>query len=185
MLARSSDSSGRFNQIFLESLADQWPSVTQQWQLFVTQMDYGYDVAREAIDPRPLQSLPAAGGNFVLQANRGWQSTGYTITAGSTLRISGEGQFQLANDPQPWISEAGGLTIEYYRGKPLGLLLAAVSEPGEAGLTRLADPQPIGLVGRLECSRPGILYVRVNDAPSQLADNQGQLQVSIQVDPDN
>lgn len=185
MLARSGDSSGRFNQIFLESLADQWPSVTQQWQLFVTQMDYGYDVAREAIDPRPLQSLPAGGGNFVLQANRGWQSTGYTITAGSTLRISGEGQFQLANDPQPWISEAGGLTIEYYRGKPLGLLLAAVSEPGEAGLTRLADPQPIGLVGQLKCSLPGILYVRVNDAPSQLADNQGQLQVTIQVDPDN
>ena len=64
-------------------------------------------------------------------------------------------------------------------------LLAAVSEPGEAGLTRLADPQPIGLLGRLECSRPGILYVRVNDVPSQLADNQGQLQVTIQVDLDN
>lgn len=180
LIAHSRDSSGTFNEVLLRSLADEWPRVSQEWQLYVLGMDYGYDVAREAIDPRDVKPLPQDGGSFTVRADRGWQSTGYRIEAGATLELTARGQFQLASDPRPWISEAGGVTIEYHRGKPLGMLLAAVAYPGEAGLTRLANPHPLGVSGKLECAQEGILYLRVNDRPSRLSDNKGQLEVSIQ-----
>lgn len=62
-----------FSQRFYDSLQDDWPSVARQWHVFIANLDYGYDVAREAIDPkpavdlrppvRPSRSQPIAAGN--------------------------------------------------------------------------------------------------------------------------
>ena len=179
MIRHSRDSSGGFSEHFLRSLQDEWPRIQQEWQLFLFNIQYGYDIPREAIEDRPIVMFPEGGGTHVLQADRGWQSTGFQIPAGSRLQLAASGQFQLGTDPVPWISEAEGVTVVYHRGQPLGRLLAAVAQPGEQGQTRLARPHAVGASGTLDCPEGGILYLRVNDAPSQLADNKGQLSVRI------
>jgi hypothetical protein len=179
MIRHSGDSSGNFSEHFLRSLEEEWPRIQQEWQLFIFNIQYGYDIPREAIVDKPVVAFPEDGGTCVLQAGRGWQSTGFQIPGGTRLQLSARGQFQLAAEPLPWISEADGITLEYYRGKPLGKLLAAVAQPGENGQTRLARPLAVGASGTFDCQQEGILYLRVNDAPSQLADNRGQLSVRI------
>ena len=76
------------------------------------------------------------------------------------------------------------MTIRYYRGRPLGMLLAAVSDeaspPGT--LTPLAAPQPIGAAAAISPETSGTLYLRLNESPAGpagLADNAGTLSVRI------
>ena len=181
MIRHSRDSSGEFSEQFLHSVEDEWPRLHQQWQLFAVNIEYGYDIPREAITSTPVMVLPDEGGTVTLQADRGWQSTGYEVPDGTRLELTASGRFQLATDPAPWISEADGVTARYYKGKPLGKLLAAVDRPGDTaqGLTRLVRPEAIGSSGTLDCQQGGVLYLRINDAPSGLSDNQGQLTVKI------
>jgi hypothetical protein len=76
--------------------------------------------------------------------------------------------------------------VTYYAGRPLGLLLAAVSD--ETGHTvsenMFLDPAPVGLGTDVAFRQSGTLYLRVNDAPSQLADNTGQVTVTIGLPPE-
>lgn len=171
-----------FSRRFYDGLKDQWLPLSEDWQLFVGECDYGYDVARAAIVRKNAVELPAAGSTITIAADRGWQSAGFRLQAGTKYRLAAEGRFQVANSPKPWPCEAGGVTIRYHRGHPLGMLLAAISDvEGDAPtMTPLAAPQPIGLAGELVPERTGTLYLKINEAPSGLADNTGQLRVQIQ-----
>ena len=77
--------------------------------------------------------------------------------------------------------EPGGVTIRYYRGRPLGMLLGAVraDTPGATGPNGLLKPLPLGLDTTLTAPRDGTLYLRINDSPGELADNAGSLAVEI------
>ena len=57
-------------------------------------------------------------------ADRGWQSSGVRVDAGKSYRLRAAGRYQVADRPQPWPCEPGGVSIRYYRGRPLGILLA-------------------------------------------------------------
>jgi hypothetical protein len=172
----------RFDQLYQEDRN----RVTPQWQMFVEHLDYGYDLQREAIVYRDSQPLPAGGSEAEVQADRGWQATGVRVEAGTVYRLSAAGRFQIAMRSQAWRSEPNGVTIEYYAGRPLGLLLAAVSD--ETGHTvsenMFLDPAPVGLGTDVAFRQSGTLYLRVNDAPSQLADNTGQVTVTIGLPPE-
>ena len=181
------DSSPEFSLDLVKAYGEQWFQVRQQWQVFVMNIEYGFDIAREAIDVVEVRPLELAAEVIPVRADRGWQSTGLRVTAGMKLAITATGRFVIhredsAEQPQgvPWESEAGGITIRYHRGQPLGKLLIALDEPQQLGETGLANYGPVGEGGDIMIPSNGVLYFRVNDSPAELAANEGALQVTVQ-----
>lgn len=171
-----------FSREFYNDLLTDWPAIQQDWQLFVSELDYGYDVVRAATVHSPLgEQLPAAGKKIKIAADRGWQSTGIAVEAGKTYRISASGRFQIAKQPQPWVCEPNGVTLRFYQGQPLGVLLASVSDPADSGAPALLLRwQVVGLGTELTPEKAGTLYLRMNENPAGLADNSGHADVEIQ-----
>ena len=85
----------------------------------------------------------------------------------------------MASAPQVWDCEPGGVTIRYYHGQPLGILLAAIRATGGAGSSGLIKPIVIGSGATLTPQYTGTLYLRVNESAGGLADNQGTLEVEV------
>ena len=189
-----------FNTRFRRLFAKDWQALEAEWQVFVANMDYGYDFARMAIDFRP--GAPLIGTQQVtVAADKGWQSSGIRLEAGHYYRLQAEGRYQVAAGPPAWHSEPGGVTIRYYRGRPLGQLLgallpesaeadsnkqqpAATPGDGENSAAKLFQPgwgQPatIGLETVLAPTKSGTLYLRINESAADLADNAGQLTVRV------
>jgi hypothetical protein len=102
------------------------------------------------------------------------------LEAGQHYQLRATGRYQLAGQPRVWWCEPNGVSIRYYHGQPLGILLAAVrSDDGATGSSGLLLPQVVGLETVLTAPRDGTLYLRINDAPDSLADNQGTLTVEV------
>jgi hypothetical protein len=183
--SRTGDRTNDFSKQFYDSVKEHWREIDEDWQVFVTDCDYGYDFARAAIVRKPAADLPAGGATVSIAADRGWQSTGLKLRAGQAYQLAASGRFQVASEPKPWPCEAGGVTIRYHRGRPLGMLLAAVSDeempPGP--LTPLVAPQPIGAAATITPQMSGTLYLRINESPAGLADNAGTLTVRIESTP--
>lgn len=176
------DRSKRFTQQFMDELAPDWSQVVEQWQLFLAEMDYGYDVERAAVSYlKKVEPIPEDGILFEIASDRGWQSSGLRVEAGQKLLIRAQGRYQVAKQPSPWWCEPDGVTIQYYRGKPLGALLVAVRDelkPLES-TSPLVAPTIIGSRIELEFEGPGTLFFRINESPASLADNQGELKINI------
>jgi hypothetical protein len=170
-----------FNERLRREFATDWPQLAEEWQLFVEHLEYGYDLTREAIDFRPGKLLAATGTKVKVAADRGWQSTGLTLEAGKGYRLRATGRFQVASDPQPWPSGPAGVTIRYWEGKPLGMMLAAVHpEPFDpSSQSSLLKPIAIGEDATIEPAITGTLYLRINDSPAELNDNAGSVEVRI------
>jgi len=170
--------------------ADGKRRLAERWQMFVADLDYGYDFARMQTDLSPSSAaLLTAPASVAVQADRGWQNTGLHLQGGKLYQLEAKGRFQIARepaaeggDPVAWESEAGGVTLRYYRGQPLGRLLAAIRpddfDPSKE-LTPLAKPEPIGAGGEFTPPRSGTLFLKINDAPGELADNAGSLEVEV------
>ena len=181
--SKSSDRSSDFSKGLIERVGTQWPAVREDWQLFIVNVDYGYDVARSAVVRKAVAAgLPAQGAKATIAADRGWQSTGLRLEGGKKYRLKASGRYEVARTPQVWTCEPGGVTIRYHQGAPLGMLLASVGDLDQptSGVTPLARAQPIGLAGELEPASTGTLYLKINDSPAELADNAGTLSVEIQ-----
>ncbi len=170
-----------FDRCLSELFQTQGRRLSEQWQLFARHLDYGFEIAREAIVYTAERPLPESGTSVHVAADRGWQSTGIRLEPAVPYLLESTGRFQIGTEPKTWWCEPGGVTIAYYRGRPLGMLLAAVSDPSQPlrGTSPLALPEPIGLGGSITAPEGGILFLRINDDPSQLADNAGELLVTI------
>lgn len=107
-------------------LTDDWALLEAQWQVFASELEHGYDFERAALDLSAGRPLGDDSAEVAVAADRGWQNTGLVLEAGRTYRLSAAGRYQLADRPRVWWSEPGGVSIRYYRGRPLGQLLAAV-----------------------------------------------------------
>jgi len=179
--------STEFNALFRKRFAADMAEMNREWAVFVAGLEYGVDVPRTAIDFRPGTALPATGAKVEVAADHGWRSTGVKLEAGKKYRVRASGRFQVASvDGKPWPAEAGGITIRYYRGRPLGLLLGAVEPDAGSMSTGPANADPamlrpieIGLEKIIEPTTTGTLYLRMNDSDGELADNSGSLQVEI------
>jgi hypothetical protein len=88
----------------------------------------------------------------------------------------------VAETSEVWWCEPGGVTIHYYQGRPLGLLLAAVRDDAQrlGGTSPLLQPQAIGLEVQWTPPREGTLYLKINESAAGLSDNSGQLTVRIE-----
>ena len=182
------DSSPQFSLDLIETYGEQWFKVRQQWQLFVMNMEYGYDISREAIDDVDVQEFRGLPAQQTLQvkADRGWQSTGLAVTKGMKVQLNASGRFVIHQPPeelgQPaveWESEPDGITLRYYKGNPLGKLLVAIDNLNQTELTGLVSYAAIGSGAELEIPYDGVLYLRVNDSPAELEDNRGEIVVKL------
>ena len=151
----------------------------EQWQLFVANADYGYDFNAEAVEygvGLPLQHEQTV----KVVAQRGWQCSGIRVERGRVYSVVAEGQFQLQERPELWPSEAGGVTIEYHHGAPLGMLLGSVRlDEAQPGTVNLANPFQLGLDRKIRPAESGTLYLRINDHPARVRDNSGELTVTV------
>jgi hypothetical protein len=181
MKAEAKNISLDFSRHFYDRIKDHWPQIVEDWQIFVADCDYGYDIPRAVVMRKDAVALPAAGATVTLATDLGWQSTGYRLQTGKTYRLTAAGRYQIASGPPPWPCEAGGVTIRYAGGHPLGMLLASLSDlEGEQPLvTPLATPQPVGLSAEIEPQSAGTLYLKINEPSSGLSDNTGTLAVTI------
>jgi hypothetical protein len=174
-----------FTRRFLLLMDDQWDPFRQQWQVFITDLEYGHDVAGTAVDFAPGRPLPGDGASLRVAADRGWQNSGLRLEAGTAYRIRASGRYQVADQPQIWWCEPGGVSIRYYKGRPLGILLAAVrpDPPPPDEPSALATPMAVGLDATLRPRRFGTLFLRINDSAGELGDNAGALVVHVKAIP--
>lgn len=164
-----------------EAFAARWPQVVEDWQLFVANLEHGYDFERMTVDYTPAVEEWTGSKELTIAADRGWQNTGVRVRGGGRYEISARGRYTIVAQPVAWQCEPGGVSVRYYQGRPLGVLLAAVHpdglSPGEP--SPLTAPQIIGLGGVLKPAHDGTLMLRVNDSAGELADNSGELQVTV------
>jgi hypothetical protein len=174
-----------FSKRFYERVKNDWPAITEDWQLFTHECDYGYDVPRAVVMRKAATELPAAGATVTLATDRGWQSTGFRLIAGKKYDLKATGRYTIVANPKTWPCEAGGITIHYHRGQPLGMLLAGISEtdPPATGPSPLTTPTAIGLSHNLTPTVTGTLFLKINEASSALADNTGTLRVAVRESP--
>lgn len=186
-----------FNDRLRAAYAKDGRELAEEWISFTADLAYGYDFERTQLDFTPGRPLPAdAPAKLTVAADRGWQNSGLRLEAGKTYRITARGRYQLATDPRPWISEPGGVTLRYYRGRPLGLLIAALRtepagpavpeprtlNPEPSSALSFVDPLAVGLEATVTPARSGTLYLRINDSPAELGDNAGQAEIEIEVE---
>jgi len=171
-----------FTQRFLSEFRDDWPQLCQEWRLFAGTLVHNHDLVGTAIDFQPGQPLETGTARCQIETNRGWQSSRVTLLAGKTYSLRASGRYQLAQTPAIWWCEPGGVTIRYHRGSPIGLLQAAiVPEPTNQTPkpSPLLSPIDVGTAAKISPAVSGTLYLRVNDSPGELADNRGQVEVTI------
>lgn len=164
-----------------DDFAPDWLELADDWHVFIANLQHGHDLARTTIEFAPGEALPAAGGHARVVADRGWQSAKLRVEAGHTYQVRATGRFQIAAEPKPWPCEAGGVSIRYYAGQPLGTLLAVVRPddrpPGAP--SPFARPEAIGLAAELSPRASGVLYLMLNDSPAERGDNSGAVAVTI------
>lgn len=171
------DSSAAFSRDLKRKLKADWDRLELDWQQFVEELDYGILADRLAI--RPVEeTAQAAEGTFRLATAWGWQDSGIEVAAGEEKQIEARGRFMIRTGDPPWPCEAGGITIEYYRGRPLGELLVAVL-PEDPKFNEVLVPLPIGTSRRLTFERAGRLLFRINESPVWLEDNTGELEIRV------
>ena len=172
----------RFNRALLRELEPDWNDLQESWRVFIDEIEFGYSVRRATISSIEERPLTSTENRFTVRTDHGWQSSGFRVSAGSRYRINATGRFQVAQPRggRTWWCEPGGVTIEYYRGRPLGILLAAVQNgPSTAG-RGLLKPIEIGLEQPIVADQDGTLFFRINEMPGNMADNEGTISVSIE-----
>lgn len=190
LLANTADRSIDFSLAFEKEIEPHIAQTNEDWQLFVADCDYGYDVARSVIVRSEVHPLPIAGESITLQTDRGWQSSGIQLKAGQEVEVRAKGRYKLRKETKPnegmlnadWPCEPNGITIRYHRGLPLGTLLVAVGDqPASANsITPLAKPEAVGLAKKLSSTADGTLYFCINEPSSGLHDNEGTVQINVQ-----
>ena len=159
-------------------------AIRTEWSLFATNLCHGYDIERAAITFRPGSPLRDDDGarHVEIAADRGWQSSEVLVHQGDTYQVTATGQFTLAQEPKPWVSEANGISFQYSDGRPLGMLLATIrtASPAEEGRNDcLLQVIPMGAHAQLTAPLDGTLYFRVNDFWYGLFDNTGKVSIAI------
>ncbi len=163
------------------TFADDRARLDEDWQIFVADIDYGYDFSRAEVSYAAGKPLATRQANLTVAADRGWQASGIALEAGRKYRLRASGRYQVVGGESPWMSEPGGVTLRYVRGKPLGCLLYALrpDDPAAKRPSGLIRPLVAGLETTLTSSQSGTLYFRINDSAGELSDNAGAAEVEI------
>lgn len=169
------------NRWLFRQLSSHWPFLRQEWNATLSDLDYGFapDRGLLVVSHKPQQLTSPQTIN--IDANRGWQSSGVKVAAGTRVNIRAEGEFVVGRLPKPWRSFPDGLTLEYYRGQPLGRLLMSSVAPliHEPDFSKPVEIVSVGSGGSFTVAESGELQFRINESTGELADNSGTLAITI------
>lgn len=179
--------SGQFAGEFFRSFEPDDRDLTTEWKIFVTNIQYGYDTSRAAIDFDVGTSLTTEETERTTEivADRGWQSSHTLLHSGNTYTITATGRFTLTEaggESKAWESEPQGISFRYFNGQPLGKLLGCIRPeegPAEISDQIMMNSFPIGDELQFTAPVSGTLYLRVNDVWNSLADNRGTIKVKV------
>jgi hypothetical protein len=167
---------------FYRKFQADWPQLCEEWQLLTNNLEYGYDIAGTAVDFTPGKPWAGKKATVKVAADRGWQNSGLKLAADQKYDVTATGRYQVANQPKVWWCEPNGVSIRYFQGRPLGILLAAIrpdnSDPNAP--SALLQPVEIGLGTTLAPRPGGTLFFKINDSAAELGDNVGDIQVVIE-----
>jgi len=158
----------------------------RDFDAFTDELDYGYDFARSRVDWSPGRPLDAAT-TLAVEAGRGWQNSGWSLRRGRRYAISATGRCGIGSlaGPPPAApvrleTEAEGISLRWYRGRPLGRLLLAewVERPEGGGRPRFVV-RADGAVGEFSAAGDGVAFLKLNEPPGELADDAGGLTVTL------
>ena len=174
----------------------------RDYDAFTDDVDYGYDFSRSAIDW--TAGAPLGDRRTVrVDAARGWQNSGLRLERGQRYAIRASGRAgvgqaaacQGVGQASACLleTEPDGISIDWYRHRPLGRLLAAQwVEPHDAapGARPQHDAAPgarprfvvIAEAAAATFVAPvdGPLFFKLNEPPGALADNEGGFQVDVE-----
>jgi hypothetical protein len=153
----------------------------RDFDAFTDELDYGFDFSRSSIDWSQGSPLVAPA-RIDVDATLGWQNSGFSLEKGGRHRLVASGRVTVGAIADTTLeSEPGGISLRWYRGRPVGRLLAAqwVEQPDDGGRPRFVV---VGEGSRSEFTAlaDGSLYLKINDAPGDLADNAGSLSVQVE-----
>lgn len=173
-----------FSQKFEELVAEELPDINDGWLLFARNLQPGYDIERATIAFRfgePL-SPPNLSASTMVASDRGWQSSMIHVEKGKTYDVVAEGKFILAGKPKPWESTADGISFRYFNGQPIGRLIMLIRPDSSAEKFKersVFEEYPLGANTTWMAPVTGTIYFRLNDAWDELADNQGNVKVTV------
>ena len=168
----------RFTDEFRRQYAEDARDLAAEWQAFVAELDYGYDLPTMALVHAEAAPVESASRRSTIEANRGWQSAGWILRGGVTYRVNASGRYQIVRDGETWPCEPGGVTIEYHDGMPVGALVGVLRPT--SGAATFAHPMLIGLEATITPASNAELYLRVNDSPARLRGNAGKVAVRVE-----
>ena len=157
---------------------------SRDFDVLTDEIDYGYDFARSAIDWAAARPLVATQ-RLEVAAGRGWQHAGVALTSGRRYELHATGRCTLGKIGNTTIeTEADGISLDWYRGRPLGRLLAAqwVESPADGGRPRFVVLGE-GASATIQAATDGPLYLKLNEPPGDMADDAGAIAVEIQPAP--
>jgi len=153
------------------------PAASRDFAAFLADIDYGYDFARMKIDWSRGEPL-AAQTTVTVAADRGWQNSGWSLAKGEHCSFAATGRAIVGQAAAGRLeSSPDGITLRWYRARPVGrLLVAQWVEPDDGGRPSfciLAD----GSSGEFTAATAGPLYLKLNESPGELAGNAGEFSV--------
>lgn len=162
--------------------SDGWDAAraARDFDAFTDELDYGFDFARSGIDWSPGKPLESRQ-SIAVVSDRGWQNSGWSLARERQYSLTASGRVKVGQTSACLLeSEADGISLRWYRGRPLGQLLAAqwVEEPADGGRPRFVV-LAAGAAGEWTALTDGPLYFKINESPGELADNAGILTVKL------
>ncbi|WP_417385507.1 hypothetical protein [Gimesia sp.] len=168
-------------------LGDDYASLNDAWMLFARNLQPGYDFKNAAVTFTAGETLrPDSSATTKVNSQQGWQSSGIRVEQGVSYEISAVGRFTLAQEPKPWESTADGISFQYFKGQPLGRLIMMIQPDPDMKLTHpnaILKEYPLGAQASWMAPVSGTIYFRLNDAWNALADNRGEIEVTVQRKP--
>ncbi len=174
-----------FTPKLLSQLRPHWNELTMSWNAWVQQLDYGGDVQRD-IPKIQTDIVSATEGTktFTLKVDQGWQDSGIRIAAGDRIQIEAKGRYQVGSEPEPWWCEPEGVTIDYFGGQPLGKVVGLIVTSDSQRSSERSSPAellPVGSKLDAVAQQQGALLFRINEPAAKLGDNQGSVEIRIDV----
>ena len=158
------------NKMFRESFTDdQWRQFSTQWEAFISDLEYGLKPEYCHIEDAPGVTPLNKQAFQTIRSDKDWQNVGVGIEKGKKYSIKAMGEYSVCAGEKTWPCEPNGITIRYFRQKPLGALLAAIvtSNDGEnSQLEGFNKPIVVGNSVQFVAPQSGALWFKINRLPN-------------------